>query len=153
MAECCYALRVDETVRRCLAEDGPSASIAIVEDGKLFYSAAYGKASLDPPMQATVATRYQLASISKTFTAQAILLLEAEDKLSLNDHVSKWYPELTSASQITLRELLNHTSGYPDHYPQSYPAGAKSGDTPPDRIINEWGRHPLLFSPGTKYHY
>src|SRR5439155_12526702 len=66
---------------------------------------------------------------------------------------SRWFPDLTGASQITVRELLNHTSGYPDHYPQSYPAGPKGAAASPDRIINEWGHHQLLFSPGTQFHY
>ena len=146
--------KLDQAVRRCLKEDGtPSASIALVENGKLFYAAAYGDASLQPETPATTATRYQLASISKTFTAQAILLLEAEGKLSLGDTLSKWYPDLTAASSITLRELLNHTSGYPDHYPQSYPAGIKGRAASPDSIIKQWGHHPLLFAPGTQYHY
>ena len=82
-----------------------------------------------------------------------MLLLAADGKLSLDDTVSKWYPELTSASAVTLRQLLNHTSCYPDHYPESYPAGPKGRATTPDSIIEDWGRHPILFAPGTQYHY
>ena len=145
---------IDQIVSRCLREDGtPSASIALVKEGQLFYVAAYGLADLKTKSPAMATTRYQLASISKTFTAQAVLLLEADGKLSLNDNVSKWYPDLTSASTVTLRQLLNHTSGYPDHYPESYPAGTKGNATLPDSIIEEWGHHPLLFAPGTRFHY
>ena len=140
--------RMDEAVRRCLREDGtPSASVAVVEGGRISYAAAFGDAKLHPKTAALETTRYQLASISKTFTAQAVLLLEADGKLSLDDKVSKWYPSLTGASDITLQELLNHTSGLPDHYPQTYPAGAKSEAAQPDQIIDEWGYHPLMFPP------
>lgn len=146
--------KMDEVVRRCLREDGtPSASVAIVEGGRITYMAAFGDAVMRPKSAATETTRYQLASISKTFVAQAVLLLEADGKLSLEDRVSKWYPSLTGAADVTLRELLNHTSGYPDHYPESYPAGAKAKAAEPDQIIEEWGHHPLLFTPGTQFHY
>jgi D-alanyl-D-alanine carboxypeptidase len=146
--------QIDQAIQRCLqADDTPSASVAIVIDDHLAYTNAFGEARLTPMLSASTATRYQLASISKTFTAQAVLLLAASGKLSLNDSVSRWFPDLTSASQITVRELLNHTSGYPDHYPESYPAGPRGAVVSPDHIINEWGHHPLLFAPGTQYHY
>lgn len=144
----------DQAIQRCLQADGtPSASVAIVVDNNLAYAKAFGDAVLKPPLPASTATRYQLASISKTFTAQAVLLLVADGKLSLNDSVSRWFPDLTGASQITVRQLLNHTSGYPDHYPESYPAGPRGAATSPDHIISEWGHHPLLFPPGTQFHY
>ena len=112
--------KMDEAIRRCLQQDGtPSASVAVVEGGRITYLAAFGEAVLHPKKAASEKTRYQLASISKTFTAQAILLLEADGKLSLEDKVSKWHPGLTSAGDITLRELQNHTSRYPDQNPQT----------------------------------
>ncbi len=145
---------IDRTIQECLQEDGtPSASVAIVRDGQIVYAKAFGKSSLNPPVPATPQTRYQLASLSKTFTAQAILLLAAQKKLSLDDTVSRWYPDLTEASKITLRQLLSHTAGYPDHYPERYPAGPKSKAATPDSIIGEWGHHPLLFPPGTQFRY
>ncbi len=146
--------KLDEAVLRCLREDGtPSASVAIVEGGQITYVAAFGDAVIHPKRAAVESTRYQLASISKTFTAQAILMLEADGRLSLEDKVSQWFPCLSGAADVTLRELLNHTSGYPDHYPQSYPAGVRGKVADPDKIIDEWGRHPLLFPPGTRFHY
>ena len=74
--------RLDGEVLRVLEEGHTaSASIAIVQGGRLTYAAAYGQARISPPIPATVKTRYQLASISKTFTAQALLLLEQDGKL------------------------------------------------------------------------
>lgn len=145
---------IDKIVQQSLSEDSaPSASVAIVRGGHMLYAKAFGKSSLERPVRATPETRYQLASISKTFVAQAILLLVAEKRLSLDDKVSRWYPDLTGANEITLRQLLAHTSGFPDHYPQSYPAGPRRARATPDAIIEEWGRHPLLFTPGTQYRY
>ena len=146
--------RVDAAVQQVLAEDqAPSASIAIVRDGHLVYTAAYGYAKLAPAARATTATRYQLASLSKTFVAQAMLLLEQDGALHLDDPVARWLPGLSGGDGVTLRELLQHTSGFPDHYPQTYPAGPRAKATTPDAIIASWGRHPLLFAPGSRFRY
>ena len=148
------AHQIDATVQRVLAEDGtPSASVAIVRHGRLVYARAFGVASRTPRRSATASTRYQLASASKSITAQTLLLLAADGTLSLDAPVARWLPLVTNAGVITVRELLEHVSGLPDHYPQTYPAGPRSAPTTPDRIIAEWGRHPLLFAPGTRFRY
>ena len=64
--------------------------------------------------------RYSIGSISKQFTAAAILMLAEEGKLSLDDPVSKYVPGLTRGNEVTIRELLSHTSGYQDFWPQDY---------------------------------
>jgi CubicO group peptidase (beta-lactamase class C family) len=73
-------------------------------------------------MKATSVPRrkYQIASVSKQFTAAAILLLEDEGKLSLDDKVSKWVPDVTDADKISIRQLLSHTPGIQDYWPQDY---------------------------------
>ncbi|MDE1150394.1 MAG: serine hydrolase [Azospirillaceae bacterium] len=148
------ARRIDRAVRQVLAEErAPSASIAIVRDGHVAYVAAYGDASLSPRIAATPDTRYQLASLSKTLTAHALLLLEQDGRLSLDDPVSGWYPDVSDGGRATVRQLLQHTAGFPDHYPQTYPAGPRTRPTTPDAIIDEWGRHPLLFEPGSRFRY
>ena len=148
------ARRIDAAVLAVLhADHAPSASIAIVRDGHLVYTAAYGYARLSPAVRATTKTRYQIASISKSITAQALLLLEQDGKLSLEDRVSRWVEELPDRDEVTVRQLLQHTSGFPDHYPQTYPAGPRVRPIAPDAIVAEWGRHPLLFEPGTHFRY
>ena len=148
------AVRVDRAVQRVLDEaHTPSASIAIVRDGHLAYAAAYGQARLSPGVAATTHTRYQLASLSKTLTAQALLLLEQDGEMNLDDPVSRWLPGLSGGDRVSVRQLLQHTAGFPDHYPQTYPAGPRTRPTTPDTIIAEWGRHPLLFTPGERFRY
>ena len=145
---------VNSIVRSTLAEDGsPSVSFAIVLNGQLSCAAAYGAARLSPVEIATTGTRYQLASLSKTLTADAMLLLEQNGKLSLNDPVARWLPSVTDATHVTILNLLDHTAGYPDHYPQAYPAGPRTKRTTPDRIIADWGHHKLLFAPGSAFSY
>lgn len=148
------AQRVDAAVRDVLKQQhSPSASIAIVRDGHVVYAAAYGQTRLTPEEPATTSTRYQLASLSKTLTAQALLLLEQDGKLNLHDPVSRWLPGLSGGDSVTVRQLLQHISGFPDHYPQTYPAGPRTRPTTPDTIIETWGHHPLLFAPGSRFRY
>ena len=113
--------KVDAAVTDVLTKSGaPSASIALVVDGRLAYAHAYGMAKLEPRVPATTTMRYSIGSISKQFTATAILLLAEEGKLSLDDPVARWLPDLTRASEVTVRQLLSMTSGYQDYWPQDY---------------------------------
>jgi len=147
-------VKVDSAVLQVLKESGtPSASVAVVLHGKIIYTKAYGDAKLDPPTPATAEMRYAIGSISKQFTAACILLLEQEGKLSLDDHISKWLPDLTDANKITVREVLSHTSGYQDFWPQDYVPPLMLKPMPPKEILNRWAKKPLDFKPGTKWQY
>ena len=146
-------LAIDSAVNRILrASDVPSASIAIVTDGQFDYARAYGDQRLDGTA-ATATARYPIASISKQFTAAAILLLAADGKLSLDDKVAKYLPALTGADTITIRELLGHTSGIRDFWPQDYPFEAMTKPTTPQAILDRWAKAPLDFAPGSKWQY
>ncbi len=131
----------------------PSISVAIVENGKTAYARAFGKASLSPDRAADASTRYAVGSISKQFTSAMILLLVQQGKLSLDDTVSKYFPDLTRANEITIRELLSHTSGYEDYAPQDYNIPEWLKPTTPEAILNSWAKKPLDFDPGTKWQY
>src|SRR5215813_13087251 len=86
--------KVDKLAAEALEKSGvPSASVAIVKDGQIVYLKAYGSARLEPNTPATSAMRYSIGSISKQFTAAAILLLQEEGKLSLDDKVGKFIPD------------------------------------------------------------
>lgn len=145
--------RIDAVVTDALAKSGtPSASIAVVRGGRIVLAKAYGKASETIPV-ATPALPYQIASNSKQFTAAALLLLEDEGKLSLNDHVSKYLPGISGGDTITLRQLLSHTSGLQDYWPHDYSFVAMSKPVKPAGIIDRWARKPLDFAPGTQWQY
>src|SRR5258706_10999047 len=112
---------IDQAVTEILARTGtPSASVAVVKDGAIVYEHAYGNARLEPPVAATSRMRYSIGSISKQFTATAVLLLAEEGKLSLDDRVVRWLPELTRAKDGTIRQVLSMTSGDQDFWPQDY---------------------------------
>ena len=109
--------RIDKAAADSLASTGvPSASVAVVKDGKIAYLKAYGDAKLDPKTPATSTMRYSIGSISKQFTATAVLMLAEHGKLSLDDKVGKYIPDLTRANEVTIRQLLSHTSSAPSSF-------------------------------------
>jgi len=117
------------------------------------YANAYGKAQLSPSTAATPATRYAVDSISKEFTAAAVLLLVEQGTLSLDDRVEKWFPDLGEASRVTVRQLLNHTSGIRDFWPQDFVPPEMLRPTSEATILEEWARRPLDFESGTQWQY
>jgi len=124
-----------------------------VKDGQIVYTKAYGDARLQPQTPATPAMRYSIGSISKQFTAAAILLLQEQGKLSLDDKVAKYVPNLTRGNEVTIRQLLSHTSGYQDYWPQDYVMPGMLQPTTAQKILDMWARKPLDFEPGTKWQY
>lgn len=146
--------QVDAIAREVLAATGaPSASVAIVEDGELAYAQAYGQARLSPSVPATLSTRYGIASVSKQFTAAAVLLLAEDGKLSLDDTVGKYVPGLTDGDRITLRQVLSHTAGYRDYWPQDFVFEAMRSPTTPQKILDGWAKIPLDYPPGEQWRY
>ncbi len=163
--------QIDAAVERSVASTHlPSASVGVAEGGTVVYAKAFGDAVLpEQPMSqrpggmhsmlmraavpAEASMAYPVGSISKQFTAACILLLQERGKLTLGDPVSKWFPEFTRAKEITVRNLLTHTSGYSDYAPQDYtiPAWTKPIDS--ETLIREWATKPLDFDPGTKWQY
>jgi CubicO group peptidase (beta-lactamase class C family) len=146
--------KIDELAAKALAESGaPSVAIAVVESGKIALEKAYGKARLEPPVDARPDMRYSIGSVSKQLLAASVLLLVQDGKLSLDDRVSKYLPDLTRAGEVTIRELLTHTSGYQDYYPQDYVAPFMLKPVTAAQIIGQWARKPLDFDPGTRWQY
>ncbi|HXP22869.1 MAG TPA: serine hydrolase domain-containing protein, partial [Candidatus Sulfotelmatobacter sp.] len=146
--------KIDKASTDALAKTGvPSASIAVVKDGQIAYLHAYGNARLEPLAPAKPEMRYSIGSISKQFTATAILLLQEQGKLSLDDKVGKFLPDLTRANDVSIRQLLSHTSGYQDYWPQDYVMPMMLEPVTAQKILDTWARKPLDFDPGTKWQY
>lgn len=150
--------KIDAAARQVLAATGvSSASVAVVRNGQIAYTQAYGDARLAAGSQAAVmatpAMRYSIGSISKQFTAAAILMLEQQGKLTLDDPVGKWLPDLTDAQNVTIREVLSHTSGYQDFWPEDYVMPPMMQPTTAQHILDTWAKKPLDFPPGTQWQY
>jgi CubicO group peptidase (beta-lactamase class C family) len=131
----------------------PSASVGIVRGGHIVYLRAFGHARLSPPVAARPDMHYAIGSISKQFTVAAVMLLQQEGKLSIDQPVSTWLPELTRSSEVTLRNLMSHTSGYEDYAPQDYTIPDWTHATSAQKIVHDWATRPLDFDPGTQYQY
>ncbi|HEX4439264.1 MAG TPA: serine hydrolase domain-containing protein [Thermoanaerobaculia bacterium] len=145
---------VDAAAAQVLAASkAPSVSVAIVSHGRLAYARAYGDAKVEPPTAATPAMRYSIGSVSKQFTATAVLMLAEEGKLSLDDPVSRFLPELTRAKDVKIRQLLSHTSGYRDYWPQDYVPPFMRTPATAESILTRWAKQPLDFEPGSQYQY
>ena len=148
------ARQVDDAVRRILERSGvPSIAVAIVRSGQLELARAWGAARLTPFIPAESDTRYGIGSVSKQFTAAAVLLLQQQNRVSLDDRVAKYFPALAGADSITIRQLLNHTAGYVDHWPHKYLPEYMQRPTDVNALVREWGGRPLAFVPGTRWQY
>ncbi|AOW10730.1 serine hydrolase domain-containing protein [Flavobacterium gilvum] len=105
---------IDKAMINYLPEN-PGAQLSIKRNGKIIFSKAYGKADLEHNTPLTLTSKIEAGSVSKQFTAAAILLLEQQGKLSLNDDVRKYIPELPNYGKvITLEQMMHHTSGLKD---------------------------------------
>lgn len=156
LTACAHPIRnpdpIDLAMRR-YAGDVPGASLLVVRDGEVLVRRSYGLADLDTRDAATPSTDYRLASVSKQFTAAAILLLVEQGRLSLDDRLRRWLPELPEADDaITLRQVLTHSSGLVD-YEDLMPADA-TGQISDQGVLELLVREPrLYFAPGSQYRY
>jgi D-alanyl-D-alanine carboxypeptidase len=144
---------IDKAVIEAIGDSGaPSASIAVVKDGKIAYRHAFGVATIKPAAPAAAVMRYRIGSIGKQFVAAAVLMLAEEQKLSLDDKVERWVPSVTRAGEVTVRQLLSMTAGYQDYWPQDYMPPAMLAPASSEQIL-KWAQKPLDFDPGTKWQY
>jgi D-alanyl-D-alanine carboxypeptidase len=144
--------KINKVATDSLAKSGtPSASLVVIKDGQIAYLKAYGNARLEPPTAAQPEMAYCLGSVSKPFTAEAILLLQEEGKLSLDDKVSRFLPGLSRANEVTIRQVLSHTSGYHELSALDYLPQRMLEPTTPRTILDQWAHMPLNFDPGSKW--
>lgn len=116
--------RVDSVFRTFDRTESPGCALGIYRDGRILYARGYGMANLELGTAITPRTVFDVGSISKEFTATAILLLAQEGRLSLSDDARRYFPEMPAyAGEVTLRNLLNHTSGIRDMFTMMNIAG------------------------------
>ena len=149
--------KVDEIFAKWDRTDSPGCALSVMQGGKIIYKHAYGMANLDHDVILTTDTPFHVASISKQFTAASIVLLEQDGKLSFDDDVHKYIPELPDfGAKITIRNLLHHTSGLRDQWDLLDLAGWRYSL---DLITNEdvmsvvVRQKALNFAPGGEYSY
>ncbi len=148
--------KVDQIFRPWQNPDTPGAAVAVVKDGTIAYSKGYGMANLEYDVPVKPDTVFHIASVSKQFTTFSILLLEKDGKLSLDDDVRKYIPEVPDfGKKITLRHLAHHTSGLRDQWNLLALAGWRLDDViTKEHILNLVSRQNALnFDPGAEYSY
>lgn len=149
--------RVDKVFEQFDKPSSPGCSLAVIKDNKIIYKRGYGMADLDHDIAIKSDTVFHVASVSKQFAAMSILLLAKEGKLSLDDEVRKYIPELRDfGPKVTIRHLLHHTSGLRDQWNLLIMAGWRlSEDVVRDEDILELVSRmkELNFKPGDQYMY
>jgi D-alanyl-D-alanine carboxypeptidase len=128
-------------------------SVAIMQDGEITFAKGYGQRSLEPSLPVEPETSFAVGSITKQFTSACILLLAEDGKLTVRDPVSKYYPNLTRANDITLLDLMNHTSGYPDYYPLDFVDRRLEKPISVDGLLKDYAGGRLDFDPSSRYSY
>jgi CubicO group peptidase (beta-lactamase class C family) len=128
-------------------------TVLVARKGHVVLREAYGLANYELKVPNTIETRFHLASVSKAFTAAAILQLQEQGRLNVSDHVSRFIQDFPHGDQITLDNLLTHTSGIPDI--NGIPGFDTFDQTPHtvQELVAKFADLPLLFAPGTSYSY
>ena len=150
------ATRVDALFADVNSTASPGCALGVIRDGALVYARGYGMADLGEGIALSPSSTFYIASTSKQFTAASILLLAADGKLSLDDDVRKYIPELPDyGTPITIRNLVNHTSGIRDYLGLlGLGAGRAENVMSDDDIIALIARQKALnFKPGSEYSY
>ncbi|MDX1286002.1 MAG: serine hydrolase domain-containing protein, partial [Draconibacterium sp.] len=149
-------LRIDSLFLKWSNNNSPGAAITIVKNGEIEYKAGYGLANLEYNIPVTPQTVFHIASVSKQFTAFAVLLLENEGKLSMDDDIRKHIPEVPDfGEKITLKHLVHHTSGMRDQWNLLAMAGWRLDDViTKEHILKLVAKQKdLNFKPGEKFMY
>lgn len=152
--------RLDALFRPLISNDSPGFAVLVIKDGRAAFKQGYGLADLGTKTPITSSTNFRLASVTKQFTAMAIMLLAHDGKLSYDDTVARFFPEFPAYGRsITIRQLLTHTSGLPDYediYERKFPS-VSDGAIPQitdDGVLKLLERQTKgMFAPGTQWHY
>lgn len=130
-------------------------NVLIADKGKVIFEKSYGLANIETQEKLNTNSIFELASVSKQFTAMGIVLLHKQGKLQYDDPISKYIPELSFYPEITIRNLLVHTSGLPDYMELFDKKWDKTKFATNQDIVNEFAKYKpeLEFTPGKKYEY
>ena len=148
------ASNIDKTLNFLTERESFTGAVLVARNGEVLLSQGYGLADRDKNLPNTPQTKYRLGSITKQFTAMAILMLQAQDKLKVQDRVCRYIPECPALWQdISIHHLLTHTSGIPDF--TDFPDYDTTRATPssPLQTIARFKDRPLDFKPGEQWSY
>lgn len=133
--------------------NGPGGVFMVAKAGKPIYQKAFGKANLELNVEMETKNIFQLGSITKQFTAVAILMLEEDGKLSVDDVISKFIPDYPNGNHIKIHHLLNHTSGIKDFTKMKSLSQIAQLNLSPKELVDFFKNEPVDFQPGEKFEY
>ncbi len=146
--------KMDTYIEAWTAEDLFSGAVLVAKDGEILFQDAYGKADYDKDIVNTTDTRFRIASLTKGFTAMAVLQLEQKGLLHLNESLATYLPDYPRGNEITLEMLLNHRSGIVDHTTlPDFNTRRRTDLCPLEQTIETFKNLPLEFAPGTEFEY
>lgn len=153
-SEADLARQMDALLAPVYPADGPGAAVLVVRDGRTLLRKGYGLANVELGVPIRPEMSFRLGSITKQFTATAILLLAEQGKLSLDDEITRFLPSYpTAGRKITIRHLLTHTSGIANYTDlPSYEARTKE-DLTLDQLVDTFRNEPMRFAPGERFEY
>src|SRR5690242_11726102 len=145
------ATKIDDYIQAEMkAQQIPGVSVAVMKNGEIVLAKGYGLANIEHQVPVKPETIFQSGSMGKQFTATAVMMLVEEGKLSLDDKITKFFPDAPEAwRNITIRHLLTHTSGMGD-YPDDFDLRR---DYTEDELVQRIKSVPLAFQPGEKWSY
>lgn len=133
--------------------NGPGGVFMVTKNGKPIYKKAFGKANLELGVDLTTNNVFQLASMTKQFTAISILMLEEQGKLNIQDSISKYIPDYPNGNKITIHHLLTHTSGIKDFTKMKSLKDIAQKEMSPKMMVDFFKNEPVDFEPGEKFEY
>jgi CubicO group peptidase (beta-lactamase class C family) len=152
-AEPSFEEEATRRLREATAGDTAGVAVLVARDGKILFQGGFGYADLEKKTPITPETKFRIGSVSKQFTAAAILRLAEQKKLSLDDKLSKFFPEFPKGEGVTVRQLLTHTSGIKSYTDKpSFMPGVKE-PVEPAALIASFQNDPPDFEPGKGFHY
>jgi CubicO group peptidase (beta-lactamase class C family) len=148
------AAAIDAYINDLVAQDQFSGAVLVAHNGKIMLSQGYGMADNEQQIPNTPQTRFRLASLTKPFTAIAVLKLHAEGRLNIHDSVCLYIQPCPPAWQpVTIQHLLSHTSGIPNYTDFFDFELSEMQNTTPNELIGRFRDLPLNYEPGTMYYY
>jgi|GEM_PF-608318 len=146
------AQQAQALMQRSATQDGPGLAVLIAKGDNVIFRDARGRAQIELGMPLSADQVFRIASVTKMFTAAMVLKLAALGQLSIDDTLAKYLPDFPGAGQITLRQLLGHTSGVSDIVSDVQP-GFSRRDVNTAALIAEIRKRPPDFSPGARWAY
>ena len=135
------------------AEALPGLSVLVARDGKVLFEKSIGFADFDKQIRATPATKFRIGSVTKQFTAVAILKLIEDGELQLEDTLDRFLPDFPRGDEVTIHHLLSHTSGIPSYTDAPDFMATVTEPTTEEDLIASFAGKEFLFEPGSEFRY